>query len=98
MPYKKATGFRRRSNRLEKVHVVDTLSGETLTIEADQVVNACGAWAGHIAALALDDTPLRMVYSKGTLLVTQTRIARKVINRLRRPTDGAPSLRWVRPM
>jgi len=88
MPYKKAIGFLRRNNRLERVQVVDSLSGRAMTVEADQVVNACGAWSGHVASAALDGSPLKMIYSKGTLLVTQTRIARRVINRLRNPTDG----------
>ncbi|CAB5167170.1 Anaerobic glycerol-3-phosphate dehydrogenase subunit A (EC [Olavius algarvensis associated proteobacterium Delta 3] len=88
MPYKEATGFERRNHRLQRVQLTDTLSGHTMSVEADQVVNACGAWAGHIASAVLGGTPLTMVYSKGTLLVTQTRIARQVINRLRKPTDG----------
>jgi glycerol-3-phosphate dehydrogenase len=50
------------------------------------VVNASGAWAGEIARLAGIDIP--MVYSKGTLLVTQHRLSKRVINRLRPPTDA----------
>ena len=88
LPYQAATGFIKDNNRLVRVHVVDSLSGKKMTIEADQVVNACGAWAGHTASLAMEGSALKMVYAKGTLLVTQTRIAQRVINRLRNPTDG----------
>jgi len=88
LPYKRAIEFERRNNRIERVCVVDTLSGESMHIEAAEVVNAGGAWSGNVAAMALEGSPLRMIYSKGSLLVTQTRIAQRVINRLRQPTDG----------
>ncbi|MCP4672160.1 MAG: FAD-dependent oxidoreductase, partial [Desulfobacula sp.] len=47
---------------------------------------AGGAWAKDIAAMA--DIPINMVFSKGSLLVTNKRITQRVINRLRHPTDG----------
>ena len=50
------------------------------------MVNASGAWAGQVAALAGIDIPIR--YSKGSLLVTHHRIGQRVINRLRKATDG----------
>lgn len=50
------------------------------------VVSAAGAWAAEVAAMAGARIP--MVYSKGSLLVTSERISRRVINRLRPPTDG----------
>jgi len=50
------------------------------------VVNAGGAWAGKIAALAGIRLPMRC--SKGSLLVTAARLTRRVINRLRSPSDG----------
>jgi len=62
------------------------LEDEGEWIEAEQVVSASGAWAQKIAKLA--GVPVGMIYSKGTLLVTPNRIARRVINRLRPATDG----------
>jgi glycerol-3-phosphate dehydrogenase len=50
------------------------------------VVNAAGAWAGQVAALA--GATVAMRYSKGSLLVTQSRIAHRVLNRLRPPGNG----------
>jgi glycerol-3-phosphate dehydrogenase len=61
-------------------------SGREITIEPQQVVNATGPWAGTVVSLAGLSVPL--VYSKGTLLVTQTRVTSSVINRLRPPGDG----------
>ncbi len=79
-------GFDLANHRIRRVTVKNQTTGEKTTIEADVVVNASGAWAGEVAALAGARIP--MVYSKGSLLVTSERISRRVINRLRPPTDG----------
>jgi glycerol-3-phosphate dehydrogenase len=79
-------GFDIHRRRIRGVAVQDETTGRSSVIEADLVVNASGAWAGEIAALAGARIP--MVYSKGSLLVTNERITRRVINRLRPPTDG----------
>jgi glycerol-3-phosphate dehydrogenase len=78
--------FQRHQNRIHSVCLVDTHTDEKFTIQAEQVVNAGGAWAGEIASLA--GIPLEMVYAKGTLLVTFERISKRIINRLRMPSDG----------
>ena len=72
--------------RITAVGLRDALTGKESTIAPDFVVNASGAWAAEVAALA--GATIRMVYSKGSLLVTQERISRRVINRLRPPTNG----------
>ncbi len=79
-------GFRRDGHRIGAVRIKDVSTGRTGTIEAEIVINAAGAWAAAVARLAGAAIP--MVYSKGSLLVTSERIARRVINRLRPPTDG----------
>jgi len=66
--------------------VRNQISGKTDKIKAKTYVNAAGAWAGNIAVMA--GIHINMVFSKGTLLVTNNRIAKRVINRLRKPTDG----------
>ncbi|CAK7012460.1 MAG: Anaerobic glycerol-3-phosphate dehydrogenase subunit A [Desulfovibrio sp.] len=55
-------------------------------IEAREYINAAGAWAAEIAAMAGANVP--MVFSKGTLLVTHDRLAHRVINRLRPASNG----------
>ena len=57
-----------------------------LRIEAKEYVNAAGAWGSEIAAMAGANVP--MVFSKGTLLVTHDRLAKRVLNRLRPAADG----------
>jgi len=60
--------------------------GTEVRIEAELVINAAGAWAGRIAALA--SAHIGILFSMGTLLITQDRIATRVINRLRKPSDA----------
>ncbi len=84
--YSRVHRFQIHKNRIEKVIVRNHVTGQDETIEPDIVVNATGAWAAHIAALA--GCTIEMVYSKGSLLVTQERVAQRVVNRLRLATNG----------
>lgn len=65
----------------------NTRTGETTTIRARQVVNAAGAWAMQVARLA-GCCGVKLLYSKGTLIISNARIGRRVLNRLRTPGDG----------
>lgn len=82
----RVTGFVKKGRRLLAVTVASGPEQPGLTIEADEIVNASGAWAGEVAAMA--GAHISMVYSQGSLLVTQSRLAYRVINRLRPPTDA----------
>ena len=82
----RVVGFDREGRRIGAVRVQPLAGGPELRIEAAQVVNAAGAWAREVALLA--GASIAMTYSKGTLLVTHTRLASRVINRLRRPGNG----------
>lgn len=84
--HKQVIKMHRKNRKITSVSVLDERSGEEAVIMAELVINASGAWAGQIAAMA--DVNIAMVYSKGTLLVAQNRVAGRVINRLRRPSDG----------
>lgn len=77
-------GMRRRGRRVSEVFL--RLKGREVQVEAGQVVNAAGTWVGRVAAMA--SVKLPMVYSKGTLLISITRLAGRVLNRLRPPGDG----------
>ena len=90
----------RRGRRVEAVKAV-TSAGVNILVRADQIVNAAGAWSGVVAGMAGVELPV--VFSKGTLLVTNSRLCHRVVNRLRRPGDGdiivpaAASRCWAPP-
>jgi glycerol-3-phosphate dehydrogenase len=86
LTHTEVVAFDRAGNRIEAVRLRRSPTGEELTVHADQVVNTSGAWVNEVAALA--GVHAGAVLSKGTLLVTQTRITDYVINRLRPPGDG----------
>jgi len=79
-------GIESKSNRINSVRLRQGPNGREFTVIADQVVNATGAWAGQVAALAGIRLPI--ILSQGTLLVTQKRVTQRVVNRLRPPADA----------
>lgn len=68
------------------MRVRNTETGETAVYAGLQFVIAAGGWSGRVAALA--GCRADLLLSKGTLLVTQSRLTKRVINRLRGPGDG----------
>lgn len=82
----RVVGFEREGRRLRAATLRPFGGGNDVRIEAAQFVNAAGAWARDVAALA--GAPIEMTYSKGTLLVTHARLAARVVNRLRRPSNA----------
>ncbi len=84
--YHKVIGFIRDSKRIIAAKILNTKTGQVVEILADQFINATGAWAAEVAKMA--GCNMEMTLSKGTLIITQSRVARRVINRLRAPGDG----------
>jgi len=84
--HKRVIKFHKNKMGIAAVSILDEQSGEETTIEAELIINASGAWAGQVAEMV--GVKIGMIYSKGTLLVSQNRITGRVINRLRRPADG----------
>jgi glycerol-3-phosphate dehydrogenase len=87
LPHTAIEGFEIAADRIVAAQARDLKSGEEVRITARQVVNAGGAWAGKIAEMAGCED-VKLVASKGTLIISNTRIAKGVINRLRPPGDG----------
>jgi glycerol-3-phosphate dehydrogenase len=82
----KVVGFKQKNKRIEAVHLLDTRSGKQAVVETELVVNAAGAWAGQVAALA--GARINLVFSKGTLIITHHRLSQGIVMRLRPPSDG----------
>jgi glycerol-3-phosphate dehydrogenase len=79
--FTQVVGFEKNNKKIQAVHMKNLTTGEEFFIEADQVVNATGAWAAKVARLA--GAKIDIIYSKGSLIITHNRIADGVVNRLR---------------
>src|SRR6266540_2725391 len=66
--------------------VKDRRGGEDVRIDADYVVNASGAWAGRIAAMAGCD--VTVLPGKGIMIAMNHRLVNTVVNRCEMPADG----------
>ena len=82
----KVVGFDKKDGRIQRVSFLNEATGEEFEVEAELIVNATGAWAGVIAELA--GATIHILYSSGSLLVTQDRLTRRVVNRLRKASDS----------
>ena len=86
LTHTKAQAFDIQHFRIQSTQLQNTQSNEEMIVEADIIVNASGAWAGIVAGMA--EILINIIYSKGTLLVTNHRMAQRVINRLRPASDA----------
>lgn len=66
--------------------VKNALTGEEMTIEADMVVNAAGAWSGKIAHMT--GSEVTVYAGKGTMVAMNFRMVNTVINRCGPAGDG----------
>ncbi len=74
------------ARRVVGARVVDAARNEHLDIHADMVINAAGAWSGHIAAMV--GVQVDIVPGKGIMIATAHRLVNTVINRCKWPSDG----------
>jgi glycerol-3-phosphate dehydrogenase len=79
-------GLEQRGGAIASAVLRDRLNGEEVEVRPRMVVNAAGAWAGQVAALA--GLRLDLFLSKGSLLIASHRAVRRVINRCRLPGSG----------
>jgi len=76
----------REGRRVVGTELENSLTGESVTLGADLVINCAGAWAGLVAALA--QCPVKITPGKGTMLAMNSRLVNTVVNRLKPPSDG----------
>lgn len=82
--YSQVTAMEIREKEIEKVII--ERAGKTYEIKPQLVINAAGAWAGSMAAMAGQN--LEVGIDKGTMAVVDGRAATHLINRLRKPADA----------
>ncbi|MFW5733641.1 MAG: anaerobic glycerol-3-phosphate dehydrogenase subunit GlpA [Oceanidesulfovibrio sp.] len=82
----RVAALRVENGSIRTVSLVNERTREEFTLEPELVINASGAWAGLVADMA--GVPLSVLYSQGTLVITQDRLSKRVINRLRMPSDA----------
>ena len=87
--FTKVVGFEKSDKKIRATRLQNIITGEESIVEAEQVINATGAWAGVVAGLA--GASIDIIYSKGSLLITHHRITQRVVNRLR-PSSNADIL------
>jgi glycerol-3-phosphate dehydrogenase len=85
-PYHRVTGFERQSDRIAAVNAMNLRTGEHIRIDCSFVINAAGAWAGHIGEMA--GAPIPMTAGKGSMIVMNQRTVNTVVNRCHPPGDG----------
>lgn len=76
----------RRDDQIVGAICHDLVRDEEVTIQADMVVNAAGAWAGRIAHTA--DIEINVRAGKGIMIAANYRILNTVVNRCKMPADG----------
>jgi glycerol-3-phosphate dehydrogenase len=86
LTYHRVTELLLDGAKVRGARVVNELTGDELVIEAEVVVNASGAWAGQIAAMAGCD--VRVLPGKGIMIAMNHRLVSAVINRCKLPADG----------
>ena len=80
------TGTAVKGLRVEGGRVVGASLPDGTILTAAVVVNAAGAWAGRVAALAGCHVPVRL--SKGVMVAAPGRFVGSVVSRCRLPSDG----------
>lgn len=86
LTYHEVVSFVMESGRVLGVVLADSRTGEKKEFRSRMVVNAAGIWGAHIASLA--GAEIRMLPSKGSLLIFGHRVNKMAINRCRRPSNA----------
>ena len=85
LPYHEVIAVTRDGDQVTGVTVRDPGGTET-QIRAQVTVNAAGAWAGRVAAMA--GCKVQVSPGKGIMLATNHRLVQAVVNRCEMPADG----------
>lgn len=84
--YTKVTSITNSNGVVTGVTIEDFWTKEITHLTCNFVINAAGSWCGAVAAKA--GIELHLTPNKGALIVFNHRFSKKIINRLRPPSDG----------
>ncbi len=87
LTYHTVTGIERDGDQVSAVICHDEKTGEDVQIGCNFVLNAAGAWAGEIAAMA-GCHDVQVVPGRGIMIAMNHRLVNTVINRCIYPSDG----------
>lgn len=84
--YHQVTAINVRDGHVTGVEAVNRMTGQTVTVNCQIVLNAAGSWAGEVAALA--GLHAQITPDRGSLLAYNHRFTSRIINRLHPSGDG----------
>lgn len=87
LTYHSVIGLEVRDGAVVAVRCLDRRTGEEVLIDCQFVINASGAWAGEIAAMA-GCHDVEVVPGRGIMIAMNHRLTNTVINRCTYPADG----------
>ncbi len=86
LPFTELAGAEFEGRRIKSVRTRNVLSGHIEKAEADFVINCSGPWVGETSALL--GNRIEMLPAAGIMSVVGRRLSVRVLNRMRRPSDG----------
>ncbi|MGH8874274.1 MAG: anaerobic glycerol-3-phosphate dehydrogenase subunit GlpA [Acidimicrobiia bacterium] len=86
LTYHEVAELAREGDRVVGARCHDLVADEEVSIGADLVVNASGAWAGKVAATIGVTVDVRA--GKGVMVAVNHRVVNTVVNRCKMPADG----------
>ena len=87
LTYHRVTRIIRDGDQVAGVMCYDEKTGDDVQIDCHFVLNAAGAWAGEIAAMA-DCHDVQVVPGRGIMIAMNHRLVNTVVNRCIYPSDG----------
>jgi glycerol-3-phosphate dehydrogenase len=84
--FSEVRGIERHNGLVTGVEIYHYPTGKQTTVKGDLVVNAAGAWAGRVAALAGIDVPVQP--GPGVMVAVGRRMTNMVINRMHPAGEG----------
>ena len=84
--FSQVIGFNKSNGAIKAVRIFDHQTGRKYNVQGDLFVNAAGAWAAKICALAGIQLPLQP--GPGVMVAVNARLTNMVINRLHKAGEG----------